>query len=201
MIAKKYHKWIISDEIHCDIVRKDKKHYPLHTIAEDYRDEIIVCTAPSKSFNLAGLQNSNIIITKPEYQRKWKDYVMNRLSLTSCNSFAITATKAAYNDSEDWMDQVNSYIDENINYAYEYLKRELPNAIVSDCEGTYLLWVDVRSYCKDAKELEKKMLSQGLILDEGYLFGDEGKGFERINMAAPKSIIKEALKCFVNVLR
>ena len=201
MIAKKYHKWIISDEINCDIVRKDKKHYPLHTIAEDYRDEIIVCTAPSKSFNLAGLQNSNIIITKPEYQRKWKDYVMNRLSLTSCNSFAITATKAAYNDSEDWMDQVNSYIDENINYAYEYLKRELPNAIVSDCEGTYLLWVDVRSYCKDAKELEKKMLSQGLILDEGYLFGDEGKGFERINMAAPRSIIKEALKYFVNVLR
>lgn len=201
MIVKKYHKWIISDEIHCDIVRENKEHYPLHTIAEDYRDEIIVCTAPSKSFNLAGLQNSNIIITKPEYQQRWKDFVMNQLSLISCNSFALTATKAAYNDSEDWMNQVNAYIDANINYAYEYLKKELPKAIVSECEGTYLLWIDVRNYCKDEKELEKKMLSQGLILDEGYLFGEEGKGFERINMAAPRSIIKEALQCFVEALR
>lgn len=201
MIVKKYHKWIISDEIHCDIVRENKEHYPLHTIAEDYRDEIIVCTAPSKSFNLAGLQNSNIIITKPEYQQRWKDYVINQLSLISCNSFALTATKAAYNDSEDWMNQVNAYIDANINYAYEYLKKELPKAIVSECEGTYLLWIDVRNYCKDEKELEKKMLKQGLILDEGYLFGEEGKGFERINMAAPRSIIKEALQCFVEALR
>lgn len=200
-IAEKYHKWIISDEIHCDLVRENKIHYPLHTIAKDYRDEIIVCTAPSKSFNLAGLQNSNIIITKPEYQRKWKDYVMNRLSLTSCNSFALTATKAAYKDSEDWLNQVNSYIDANVNYAYEYLKQTLPEAIVSECEGTYLLWVDVRNYCSDEKKLEEKMLEQGLILDEGYLFGEEGKGFERINLAAPRSVIVEALKRFVKALR
>lgn len=189
-------KWIISDEIHCDLIREGIQHTPMHVLVPEYKDEIIVCTAPSKSFNLAGLQNSNIIITKPEYQKRWKDFVIDRLSLSSCNSFALTATKAAYNESEDWMDQVNAYIDQNIRYACDFLKRELPQAVVSPCEGTYLLWVDVRAYCDDAQKLEKQMLSQSLILDEGYLFGAEGKGFERINMAAPHSLIEECMRRF-----
>lgn len=173
---------------------------PLHTLVPEYRDEIIVCTAPSKSFNLAGLQNSNIILTNPKYQKRWRDFVINRLSLSTCNSFAITATKAAYNESEDWIDQVNAYIDGNICYASEFLKKELPKAVVSPCEGTYLLWVDVRTYCSDAQLLEQRMLKQSLILDEGYVFGAEGKGFERINMAAPRSLIKQCMQRFVKAV-
>lgn len=200
-IAQTYGKWIISDEIHGDLIRKDHRHIPLHTIAPHDRDEIIVCTAPSKSFNLAGLQNSNIIITKPEYQARWKTHVMERLSLSSCNSFAITATKAAYNESEDWLDQVNAYIDENLVHACQRLKTELPQAIVSPCEGTYLLWVDVRALCPDEKELEARMRKQSLILDEGYLFGKEGNGFERINMAAPRKMIDACIDRFVRAFR
>ncbi len=122
-LAHTYGKWIISDEIHCDLIREGIHHIPLHTLVPEYKDEIIVCTAPSKSFNLAGLQNSNIIITKPEYQQRWKEFVGNRLSLNSCNSFALAATKAAYNESEDWLNQVNSYIDQNIRYACDYLEK------------------------------------------------------------------------------
>ncbi|MCR0328256.1 pyridoxal phosphate-dependent aminotransferase [[Clostridium] innocuum] len=199
-LAHRYGKWIISDEIHCDLVRVGIQHTPLHTLVPEYRDEIIVCTAPSKSFNLAGLQNSNIILTNPKYQKRWRDFVINRLSLSTCNSFAITATKAAYNESEDWMDQVNAYIDGNICYASEFLKKELPQAVVSPCEGTYLLWVDVRAYCSDAQLLEQRMLKQSLILDEGYVFGAEGKGFERINMAAPRSLIKQCMQRFVKAV-
>ena len=199
-LAHIYGKWIISDEIHCDLIREGIHHIPLHTLVPEYKDEIIVCTAPSKSFNLAGLQNSNIIITKPEYQQRWKEFVGNRLSLNSCNSFALAATKAAYNESEDWLNQVNSYIDKNIRYACDYLEKELPQAVVSACEGTYLLWVDVRAYCPDERQLEKRMRQQSLILDEGYLFGAQGKGFERINMAAPRSLIEECMRRFVKAV-
>ena len=199
-LAHTYGKWIISDEIHCDLIREGIHHIPLHTLVPEYKDEIIVCTAPSKSFNLAGLQNSNIIITKPEYQQRWKEFVGNRLSLNSCNSFALAATKAAYNESEDWLNQVNSYIDQNIRYACDYLEKELPQAVVSPCEGTYLLWVDVRAYCPDERQLEKWMRQQSLILDEGYLFGAQGKGFERINMAAQRSLIEECMRRFVKAV-
>lgn len=199
-IAARYDKWIISDEIHCDIVRQNHQHLPLHVLAPACQDQIIVCTAPSKSFNLAGLQNSNIIITNPRYQQRWKDYVMNRLSLNGCNCFALAATKAAYNDSEDWLTQVNAYIDANITYAKAYLQEHLPKAVIAPCEGTYLLWVDVRAYCEDPKELEERMLKESLILDEGYLFGRQGAGFERINMAAPRVIIEECLQRFCAAL-
>ena len=199
-LCKQYDVIVVSDEIHCDLIREGIHHIPLHTLVPEYKDEIIVCTAPSKSFNLAGLQNSNIIITKPEYQQRWKEFVGNRLSLNSCNSFALAATKAAYNESEDWLNQVNSYIDQNIRYACDYLEKELPQAVVSPCEGTYLLWVDVRAYCPDERQLEKRMRQQSLILDEGYLFGAQGKGFERINMAAPRSLIEECMRRFVKAV-
>lgn len=200
-IAKRYGKWIISDEIHCDIVRHDHHHLPLHTIAQDYKDEIIVCTAPSKTFNLAGLQNSNIIITKPHYQRKWKLYVMNTLSISSPNCFAIAATKAAYAKGENWLNQMNAYIEETMNFVTAYLSEHLPKAIVTPCEGTYLMWIDLRSYCTDAKKLEEMMLQESIVLDEGYIFGTGGEGFERINVACPRSIVKECLQRMCSILQ
>lgn len=200
-IAYKYKKWIISDEIHCDLIRKEHRHIPMHLIAPDYKDNVLVCTAPSKSFNLAGLQNSNIIITKPKYQKRWELYVQKRLRLSSGNNFALAATKAAYNSSESWLDQVNAYIDENVAFAVEYLRKYLPKAVISPCEGTYLLWVDVRKYCRDKEELERRMLKEGVILDEGYLFGENGAGFERINLACSRAVLKEGLKRMATALR
>lgn len=201
-LAIAYDKWIISDEIHCDIVRNGIKHIPLAKLRPDARNRIIMCTAPTKSFNLAGIKNSNIIIHNPEYQALWKQEIMYKFCISEPNGFAHVATIAAYNESEDWLDQVNTYIDENIAYAYDVLKKELPKAIVTPCEGTYLLWVDLRAYCDDAKQLELKMQKDaGVLLDEGYIFGEEGAGFERINMACPRSIVKEALTRMKCVLK
>ena len=202
-IAKQYDKWIISDEIHCDLIHQGYTHTPLLKLAPAYADHIAVCTAPSKSFNLAGLQNSNIIITNPKWQKQWTDFVCNRLSLKGPNSFAIAATIAAYTelDSEEWLQEVNQYVDENDAYARAYVKKHLPKAIVSKREGTYLLWIDVRSYCEDEKELECRMLKEGLILDEGYLFGEAGKGFERINLACPRSLVEACMKHLCSALK
>lgn len=201
-LANQYDKWIISDEIHCDIVRKGYHHIPLAKLRPNALDRIIVCTAPTKSFNLAGIKNSNIIIHNPEYQALWKQEIIGKFCISEPNGFAHVATIAAYNECEDWLAEVNAYIDENIAYAYRILQKELPKAVVTPCEGTYLLWIDVRAYCEDPKQLELKMQKEaGVLLDEGYIFGEAGAGFERINMACPRSIVKEALDRMIAVLK
>lgn len=201
-LANKYQKWIISDEIHCDLVHEGCQHTPILTIEEANPEQIVVCTAPSKSFNLAGLQNSNIVIVNKELQQKWKTYVQEELSLQSPNCFAIAATMAAYTtqDSKQWLADVNAYVDQNEAYLRTYLGEHLPKAIISAREGTYLLWIDVRSYCADAKELEACMLDAGLVLDEGSLFGEAGNGFERVNLACSITLIKEFAKRFCEAL-
>ncbi|MEF9962128.1 MAG: MalY/PatB family protein [Erysipelotrichaceae bacterium] len=200
-IASKYHKWIISDEIHGDLIRKGNHHVPLAKCCPEYQDQIITCSAPSKSFNLAGLQNSNIIIFNKEFQEAWKKIVMDQASLSSCNTFARVATIAAYNKSEDWLNQCNAYLDENYLYLKQYLEKECPKAIVSPCEGTYLAWIDFSNYVKNQEELETLMVKKAhLVFDEGILFGEAGSCFERINFACPRAILKQALERICVVL-
>lgn len=201
-LAKKHHKWIISDEIHADLIRQQHTQLPLATLAdEELRNQLIICTAPSKSFNLAGLQNSNVIIHNSKYQQRWQTFVIERLSLSSANSFALAATKAAYNESEDWLNQVNAYLDENIRFATAYLCEHLPDAVVSPCEGTYLLWVYVGAYVQDKNRLERLMLDAGIVLDEGYLFGEQGECYERINVACTRALLTKCLQRMCDVLR
>lgn len=193
-IAKKYNKWIITDEIHCDITREGIVNLPLLKIAPEYKDQIIACTAPSKTFNLAGGQFSNIIISNPEYQEKWKEFTDTRLSVAMCNPFGLEAAIAAYNEGEEWLDQVREYVDTNIKYIETFVKTHLPDAEMIACEGTYLVWIDVRKYCSDKEQLEKAMIHDAkLALDEGYIFGEEGVGYERINVATPMSNIVECM--------
>ncbi|MDL2300618.1 pyridoxal phosphate-dependent aminotransferase [Clostridiaceae bacterium OttesenSCG-928-D20] len=189
-IAKKYDKWIISDEIHCDLTRKGVEHSPLLSLAPEYKNNIISCTAPSKTFNLAGMQFSNIIISKPEYQEKWVDYTNARLGISFCSPLGLEAVVAAYTEGEDWLEQVRDYIDENIKYIEDFARKELPLAEVFKCEATYLVWLDLGKYCKDSKELEQRMIKAGLALDEGYIFGLEGEGFERINVATSRENVR-----------
>lgn len=199
-LALTYQKWIIADEIHCDLVRSSQQHIPLMKLRPDASDFIIACTAPSKSFNLAGLQNSNIIIHNETYKQLWKQEIIAKLHIGEPNCFAHIATMAAYGESEDWLNQVNAYIDENIAYACARLKKELPEVVISPSEGTYLLWIDMRKYCDDQDALEEKMQTEaGVLFDEGYLFGACGVGFERINCACPRSILKEAIDRMVAV--
>lgn len=202
MLCKKYDKWIISDEIHCDIVRKGIKHTPLEKICPEYKDRIITCTAPSKTFNLAGMQLSNIIINDKDVQTRWNNITGDRFGLQIPNPFAIVATIAAYNDSEDWLDELLDYIDSNFNYVYDFINTHMPKAKIVKSEGTYLAWIDFSPYNIDYKHMEELMFNKGkVVLDEGYIFGDEGKGFERINVACPRSILERCMVAVKNGLK
>ena len=201
-IAQKYDKWIISDEIHCDLIRRGFTHQPLLKLCPEYRQRIIVCTAPSKTFNLAGLQMSNIIIPNEAYRARWWDITMNEFSIASANPFGITAMMAAYTQGEAWLDQVNVYLDENVAFMRQYLQQHLPKAHMVEPQGTYLVWVDLRAYCSDAKKLEQLMLEEaGVYFDEGYIFGEAGAGFERFNIACPRRILQQCLERMTKVLQ
>lgn len=193
-LGKKYDKWIISDEIHCDLTRIGVTHISLLKAAPEYRDRIIVCTAPSKTFNLAGMQFSNIIIPNKDYQKCWLNMIDEQFSMAICSPLGLTAVVAAYNEGEEWLDQVRAYIDGNIQYIQDFVKKYLPDVDTTACEGTYLVWLDMRKYTTDRKKLEQVMLDRAkVILDEGYIFGDEGVGFERINAAPPRSVIEACM--------
>lgn len=201
-IAQKYDKWIISDEIHCDLIRADFVHTPLLKLCPEYEHRIIACTAPSKTFNIAGMQISNIIIPNETYRKKWYQYTMGEFSISSPSPFGITAMMAAYEEGEDWLNQVNAYLDENVAFMKQYLEKHLPKAHMVEPQGTYLVWVDVNAYCSDAKELERLMLEEaGVYFDEGYIFGPGGSGFERFNIACPRSILEKSLERMTTVLQ
>lgn len=198
-LCKKHGKWIISDEIHADLLRKGVRHTPIAKLAGDYKDQIITCTAPSKTFNLAGMQLSNIVIHNPEYKALWNSIVADKFSLGLPNPMSVTAMMAAYTHGEEWLEQVNTYIDENIRFCTRFFEEKMPKARVVYPEGTYLLWVDFSAYFDDYKALEDLMLHKAKVaLDEGYIFGDEGRLFERINVATPRSILEDCLTRIYN---
>ncbi|MBS6642080.1 MAG: pyridoxal phosphate-dependent aminotransferase [Clostridiaceae bacterium] len=194
-ICQKYDKWIISDEIHFDLTRIGVVHHPLLKIAPEYKDRIIVCTAPSKTFNLAGMHTSNLVISNPEYKKLWMRVANERFSASDCNPFGLTAEIAAYNDGENWLEQVREYLDRNIDYVREFVKQNLPKAKMVEAEGTYLVWIDFNGYEKDPKKLEELMQKKAKVaLDEGYIFGEEGAGFERINVACARSVLVDCME-------
>lgn len=193
-IAKKYDKWIIADEIHMDLTRKGVVHTPLLKIALDYAEKIISCTAPSKTFNLAGMQISNIVIPNKEWQKMWLDVIDSELSLNSASPFGIEATIAAYNDSEDWLEQVQDYLDENIQFTQDFIAQNLPKAYIPKIEGTYLVWLDLNAYESDPKKLQTLLQKEAhLALNDGFIFGEEGNGFQRINVATPRKNVEECM--------
>lgn len=184
---------LISDEIHCDIVRKGVKHTPIAKLTSN--DQIIVCTSASKSFNLAGMHHANIIIKSQDLRNRWYEEVHRRTLLIGPNTLGIVATQAAYTQGEEWLTQVNGYIDANLDYVAQYLKKNLPSVRYEVPEGTYLAWLDMRPLGYSHIELKALMLERANVaLDEGPMFGEEGQGFMRINAACPRPILNECLK-------
>ena len=193
-ICKKHNVFIIADEIHNDLIRKGHKHINLQKLCPEYKEHIVTCLAPSKTFNLAGMQMSNIIINTPELRNAWNVEVSRSGAQSGPNPFAIEAIIAAYNESEDWLDELIEYLDSNAKYVEEFVKENLPKVKMIPIEGTYLVWLDFNEYGLTAEELETIMLEEaGLIFDEGTMFGEEGSGFERINIACPRSIVEECM--------
>ncbi len=194
-ICKKYDKWIICDEIHCDLLRCGMTFHPILKVAPDYADRIAVCTAPSKTFNLAGMKTSNIVIHNKELQAAWKDLIGGKLSMNGAGTLGLTAMIAAYNEGEEWLEQLKEYLDGNFAYIDAFLKEHLPKAHMVPSEGTYLAWIDFNGYVDgDAEKLEEIMQKKAKVaLDEGYIFGDSGRGFERINIATPRSVVEDCM--------
>ena len=202
-ICKKYDKWIICDEIHCDLVRRGVTFHPILTVAPDYADRIAVCTAPSKTFNLAGMKTSNIVIHNPELKKAWTDLLGNKMAMSGAGTLGLTAMVAAYNEGEEWLEQLKDYLDGNFAYIDEFLKKNMPKAHLIPSEGTYLAWIDFNGYVNgDAEKLEQIMQKKAKVaLDEGYIFGVEGRGFERINIATQRSVIEDCMNRILNAFK
>jgi cystathionine beta-lyase len=184
---------VVSDEIHQDFVFRGE-HRVFAALSENLRNRTITCTAPSKTFNVAGLQISNIFISNPELKRKFKKEIA-AAGYSQLNTLGLTACEAAYRHGEDWHDQLMDYLKENIRFVRTYLEDNLPEIKLIEPDGTYLIWLDFRGLELSEQGREELIVKKaGLWLDSGAMFGPIGEGFERINIACPRSIIKEALE-------
>ena len=193
-ICEKYQVQIISDEIHCDFISPGYTHVPFMTLDCPWAKHAVVCTAPSKTFNLAGLQASNVIIADEEVRKTFTDE-LNRQGIHGAGLFGLTACQAAYETGADWVDELNAYIYGNYQCMKSYIEEHLPKIKVVELQGTYLLWLDFRAYGYSDEELSRKMLEVAKIwVDDGTMFGDGGSGFMRINLATPRSYIEKALE-------
>jgi Bifunctional PLP-dependent enzyme with beta-cystathionase and maltose regulon repressor activities len=184
---------IISDEIHCDLLLDGNKYTPFASINEDFAGNSIICTAPSKTFNLAGLQVSNLIVSNKELRSKVKR-ILEVNEVSEPNIFSSDALVAAYNDSEEWLDQLLEYLLGNLNYLNEFMSTKLPNLKVMKPEATYLVWVDCRELKMTSTELTDFFKNEAKVwFNDGKTFGVNGDGFVRINIACPREILIDGL--------
>jgi cystathionine beta-lyase len=185
---------VISDEIHCDLIFKGHKHLPFAALDERFAQNSMTCIAPSKTFNLAGLQTSAVIIPNARIRDRFTN-VLASGGLKMPNPFGIAALEAAYNQGEPWLEQLMVYLSGNVDFLMRFVEERLPMVEVIKPEGTYLVWMDFRKLGLDPDALEGLMLKKARVwLDEGYIFGQEGQGFERINVACPRSVLNQGLQ-------
>ena len=184
---------VLSDEIHFDLILGERPHTVFATLSEAAAQNCVICTAPSKTFNLAGLQTANIIIPNKKLREKLLA-VRNRLGIHGCNMLGYQACETAYRECEGWLEQLLAVLRENQALVETYARAFLPGVKPVELEGTYLQWLDCRALGMDAKALEKFMQEEALwFTDEGYIFGTGGEGFERINLACPTWVLRKAL--------
>ncbi len=185
---------VISDEIHCDLLYQGVEFTSFATLGAQFEQRSIVCTAPSKTFNLAGLRNSNIVIPDPELRAPFRQALV-RHGMAAANIFGLEATEAAYRHGEPWLAEVMAYVQENYHFMQAYLAAHLPQVQVLPVEGTYLVWVDFRAFNLEPAARKDRIMGQAKVwLDEGEMFGPEGEGFERFNIACHRSLLAEALE-------
>lgn len=187
--------FIISDEIHNDLIMPGVKHTVFATVSEKIKNNIAVCTAPSKTFNLAGVQCSNIFV--PNEKWRARAFAVSMLNMNMhLNVFAYTACRVAYDECEDWLDELIPVVDGNAKYVEKFMAENFPEVVVHKLEGTYLQWLDCRKLGLTHVELKKTLEAHKLFLDYGEMFGDAGRGYERINLACARSTIEKAMQHF-----
>ncbi|MGA2112795.1 MAG: MalY/PatB family protein [Anaerolineales bacterium] len=193
-ICLRHNVLIVSDEIHGDIIHKGHVFTPLATVSEALAQNSITCTAPSKTFNLAGLQTSNIIVPSEALRTSFQKTLLTH-GMTGTGAFGVVALQAAYDQGEEWLDQVLEYLGDNLRFLEDYVAKHIPQVGVVQPEGTYLVWLDFSRLGIDKLELRNLLLHQARVyLDDGFIFGPQGEGFMRINIGCPRSILQEALQ-------
>lgn len=197
-ICLKHGVFVVSDEIHADFVF-ERKHTVFSEVKEAYRDISMICTSPSKTFNIAGLQISNIFISNPEKATAFRRQVA-AAGYSQVGLPGLVACEAVYRHGDEWLEGVLAYIKANAEFTRAYLQEHLPRVKMTKLEGTYLVWLDFRDYGLTDKELDEKILNQaGLWLDSGAVFGKCGEGFQRINIACPRKTLQQALDRLIDV--
>ena len=185
---------IISDEIHCDFVFGGHTHHMLPTLSDNLSENTILCTSPSKTFNLAGLQISNIIIPNPALRNKIRKE-FDKTGYSQLNTAGIFACQEAYKHGEPWLRELLDYLKGNLDFIREFLSKELPLIKLIEPEGTYLVWLDFRETGIDFEALDDFIVKKAkLWLDSGEIFGHEGLGFQRINIACPRKTLEQAME-------
>jgi cystathionine beta-lyase len=183
---------VISDEIHCEILFKGYRHTPFASISEEFEQNSIVCMAPSKTFSLAGLEASSIIIPNKKIREAFASTRTGVLPGPSL--FGYTALEAAYRCGDEWLEQVLDYLQGNLDFMLDFFKSRIPRIDVIQPQGTYLIWLDCRRLGLDDPALKSFMADKARVgFNDGYVFGTGGSGFERMNIACPRSILEEAL--------
>lgn len=187
---------VVSDEIHCELVYSGHRHIPFASISDDFLRHSVTCVSPSKAFNIAGLQIANII-APDETMRRRIDKAININEVCDVNPFGVIATMAAYNEGEEWLGQLLDYLWQNYLFLVEFCRTHLPDFPVARLEGTYLAWMDCRALGIGSEELEQLLVGEAkLWLNAGTMYGAEGEGFMRWNLACPRSVLEQALARF-----
>lgn len=189
---------VVSDEIHCELVFPGYTYTPFASLSEKFLMHSVTCISPSKAFNIAGLQIANIISADAEIRTKI-DRSININEVCDVNPFGILATLAAYNESEEWLTQLLDYLLQNYLNMKKFCKEHLPDLPITSLEGTYLVWMDCRTLHKSSKTLEHLLIKEArLWLNAGTIYGTEGEGFMRWNIACPRPLLIKGLKQFRN---
>ena len=193
-ICQKHGVLVVSDEIHADFTYAGHTHHVFASVKSEFADFTITCTAPSKTFSLAGLQNSNIFIPNRQLRHAYK----KELSACGCggtNCMGMAACQAAYEAGADWLEQLKQYLAGNLAYVRQFLREKLPDIALIEPEGTYLVWLDLRKLGLTEQQQRQLIVQDAkLWLDTGTLFGQGGEGFERINIACPRTTIEQAMQ-------
>jgi cystathionine beta-lyase len=198
-ICKANHVIVVSDEIHNELTYRRQRYVPYGLVSQ--MDNTIVCTSPSKSFNTAGLQIANIICANPDWRERI-DRAININEVCDVNPFGVVALQAAYNKSEDWLDELCAYIYENYVALCDFFRSELPELKVTPLEGTYLVWVDIHALGLSSDALTERLLKEGKVqVNSGTMYGAAaGEGFIRLNIACPRAQMMEGLQRVKNVV-
>ncbi len=200
-ICKKHNVLVVSDEIHCDFIREGYSHNLFLSVDESFKDFSILLTAPSKTFNLAGLQVSNIFIPNENLRNKFKKEI-DKTGYSQLNTMGLIATKTAYEQGEDWLNDLNKYLEYNLTTISNFLAEKLPKVKLIEPQGTYLAWLDFTELELSVSKLNTLIVDEAnLWLDCGTMFGPEGSNYQRINYACPNSLIVQLLDNLYNTFK